>query len=110
MRPFGTLGLRQPLERSEGGQEGQTFGMRHPRAAPVTKAAAKTGEVGRRGTAAGVERMRAAGVQTKRAAGCEECASSRGGPRPNAKPAAKHGDRRVIQVTRGSPGGAGSEA
>ncbi|CAK0807299.1 unnamed protein product [Prorocentrum cordatum] len=56
MRPFGTLGLRQPLERSEGGQEGQTFGMRHPRAAPVTKAAAKTGEVGRRGTAAGVER------------------------------------------------------
>ncbi|CAK0807296.1 unnamed protein product [Prorocentrum cordatum] len=104
MRPFGTLGLRQPLERSEGGQEGQTFGMRHPRAAPVTKAAAKTGEVGRRGTAAGVER------RTKRAAGCEECASSRGGPRPNAKPAAKHGDRRVIQVTRGSPGGAGSEA
>ncbi|CAK0807297.1 unnamed protein product [Prorocentrum cordatum] len=107
MRPFGTLGLRQPLERSEGGQEGQTFGMRHPRAAPVTKAAAKTGEVGRRGTAAGVERR---AEETKRAAGCEECASSRGGPRPNAKPAAKHGDRRVIQVTRGSPGGAGSEA
>ncbi|CAK0807295.1 unnamed protein product [Prorocentrum cordatum] len=66
MRPFGTLGLRQPLERSEGGQEGQTFGMRHPRAAPVTKAAAKTGEVGRRGTAAGVERRR--GQQAARSA------------------------------------------
>ncbi|CAK0807300.1 unnamed protein product [Prorocentrum cordatum] len=73
MRPFGTLGLRQPLERSEGGQEGQTFGMRHPRAAPVTKAAAKTGEVGRRGTAAGVER------RAEEAEQCEQRESRRRG-------------------------------